>query len=118
MCPIVHFLALAFADKAFHPSLIDAGLTVHRLYSFECAGGRSMIQFRFCDTVLDKPIFRPSVRVFNGREVDPQRALSSKPIGQWMARLGERAGFTHRLKPYCLRRDIATSLAGSSIQSL
>ncbi|KAI4090404.1 MAG: hypothetical protein LQ339_008362 [Xanthoria mediterranea] len=32
-----------------------------------------------------------------------------------MARLGERAGFPHRLKPYCLRRDIATSLADTGI---
>ncbi|KAL8673854.1 MAG: hypothetical protein Q9168_001719 [Polycauliona sp. 1 TL-2023] len=88
MCPVVHFLALAFADKAFHPSLVEAGLS----------------------DILETPILRPASRGFAGKEVDPSKALSASIIGPWMARLGERAGFPHRLTPYCLRRDIATSL--------
>ena len=118
MYPIVHFLALAFVDKAFHSSLVNVGLSVHRLHSFACSGGRPMINFRLCDTIIDTSIFRLSVRGFSGREVDLSKALSSPAIGLWMARLSERAGFPHRWKPYCLRRDIATSLAGSSISPL
>ncbi|KAL8635049.1 MAG: hypothetical protein Q9228_007422 [Teloschistes exilis] len=35
MCPIVYFLALAFVDNAFHPELIQAGLSVGRLHRKE-----------------------------------------------------------------------------------
>jgi len=39
MCPVVHFMAFAFADNAFHPRLVDAGLTVRTMHSFRCPDG-------------------------------------------------------------------------------
>lgn len=115
MYPVVHFLALAFADEAFHPKLVEAGLSVQRLHGLSCPPGRSMIDFCFREDILETPIFRPLVQRLLGREVDPSRALSLTPIVSWVVRLGERAGFLYRLKLYCLRRDVATSLNGLSI---
>lgn len=40
MCPILHFLAIAFAHNAFHPRLVSAGLTPHTLHSFSSPDGR------------------------------------------------------------------------------
>lgn len=116
MCPIIYFLALAFADNIFHPKLVEAGLSVHRC--FTCPSGRSMIEFRFRDDIADTPIFRPSLRGFSGKQADLSRALAATRMRSWMSRLGERAGFPHPLMPYCLRREVATFLAGSSILRL
>ncbi|KAL8641816.1 MAG: hypothetical protein Q9228_001434 [Teloschistes exilis] len=113
MCPIVYFLALAFTDNIFHPKLVEAGISAHRLHSFTCPTGRSTIDFSFRKDVLETPIFRPSKQVFFGKESDTSRALTAAPMRDWMIRLGDRVGFTQKFKPYCLRRDIATSLADS-----
>ncbi|KAL9583651.1 MAG: hypothetical protein Q9203_004996 [Teloschistes exilis] len=115
MCPIIYFLALAFADNIFHPRLIQPGLSVDRLHKFTCPTGRTTIDFSFREDILDAPIFRPSAQVLSGKDGDTVRALTATRMRYWMIRLGERAGFPHALTPYCLRRDIATSLAGISL---
>ena len=58
LCPIVHFLALAFADNAFHQDLVAEGLTAHKLHQFRNPEGRITIDFKFRVSVLDMPIFR------------------------------------------------------------
>ena len=57
MCPIIHFVALAFVDNAFHEDLIAEGLAPNKLHSFQNPKGRITIDFKFRDDVLNKPIF-------------------------------------------------------------
>ena len=58
MCPIIHFVALAFVDNAFHEDLIAEGLVPNKLHSFQNPEGRITIDFKFRDDILNKPIFR------------------------------------------------------------
>jgi len=112
MCPILHFVAIAFADNAFHPKLAAAGLTPYTLHSFSCPDGRITVDFAFRDGILDIPIFRRVTRSLQGVQVDPRKALSANSFAYWMKRLGQRAGFEHSFLPYCLRREVGTELTG------
>ncbi|KAL9584905.1 MAG: hypothetical protein Q9212_001839 [Teloschistes hypoglaucus] len=76
MCPIIYFLALAFADSIFHPRLIQAGLSVDRLHKFACPTGRTTIDFSFREDILDATIFRPSAQVLSGKDGVTIRALT------------------------------------------
>lgn len=109
MCPILHFVAIAFAHNAFHPRLVSAGLTLH---NFSSPDGRITIDFAFRDDILEIPIFRRSTRSLEGVRVDPVKALSANSISYWTKRLGQRAGFDHPFQPYALRREVGTELTG------
>ncbi len=113
MCPILHFVAIAFAHNAFHPRLVSAGLTPYTLHNFSSPDGRITIDFAFRDDILEIPIFRRSTRSIEGVHVDPLKALSANSISYWTKRLGQRAGFDHPFQPYALRREVATELTGN-----
>lgn len=112
MCPIIHFLALAFADDVFHQDLTTQGLTAEKMHSFQNPEGRITIEFKFRDEVLDIPVFRSFERCLTGIRVHPTRALSASVISPEAKRLGQRAGLPHPFKPYCLRREVGTELTG------
>ena len=112
MCPILHFVAITFADNAFHPRLINAGLSPCSLHNFSIPDGRIIIDFTFKDDIFEIPIFRCSQRSIQGLRVDPKRALSANSISFWMKQLGQRAGFEYPLQPYALRRKVGTELKG------
>lgn len=114
MCPILHFVAIAFAHNAFHPRLVSTGLNPSRLHDFVSPDGRITIDFAFKDDILEIPIFRRSTRSIEGIHVDPRLALSANSISSWTKRLGQRAGFSHPFQPYALRRDVGTELTGMS----
>ena len=80
MCPILHFVAMAFAYQAFHPRLVSAGLTPHTLHSFSSPDGRITIDFAFRDDILEIPVFRRSTRSMEGVHVDSVKALSANSI--------------------------------------
>ncbi|MCJ1473138.1 hypothetical protein MMC13_001789 [Lambiella insularis] len=115
MCPILHFIAIAFADNAFHPKLVAAGLTPRTLHSFTPPEGRITIDFVFRNDILETPVFRRTMSSMKGVQVDPVRALSANSISYWMKRLGERAGFEHPLQPYALRREVGTELTDRGV---
>ena len=114
MCPILHFVAIAFAHNAFHPRLVSAGLTPHTLHNFSSPDGRITIDFAFRDDILELLIFRRSTRSIEGVHVDPLKALSANSISYWTKRLGQRAGFDHSFQPYALQREVGTELTGKS----
>jgi hypothetical protein len=114
MCPVIHFMALAFAGNAFHPRLVDAGLTVRTMHSFRCPDGRTTIKFALREDILDTPVFRRSRQTMEGVAVDPIKALSATAISYGMTRLGRNAGFDRPLQPYCLRREVGIELTGQS----
>jgi len=114
MCPVIHFTALAFADNAFHPRLIDAGLTVRTMHSFRCPDGRTTIQFALWDDILNTPIFRRSRQTMEGVTVDPVKAMSATALSYGTTRLARNASFDQSFHPYCLRREVGTELMGQS----
>ncbi|KAL9581014.1 MAG: hypothetical protein Q9203_006070 [Teloschistes exilis] len=113
MGPIVYFLALAFVDNAFHPELIQAGLTVRQLHSFACPSGT--IDFSFREEILTTPVFRSSSGCLYGKQTSGSRASSANTLGRWFARLGQRAGLPHPITPYCFQREVATSLTDAGV---
>ena len=112
MCPIIHFLALAFADDAFHPDLRDLGLTPAKLHSFENAEGRNTIEYKFRDDILDVPLFRSWHSTLDGVRTHPSKPLSAVTVHRESKRLGEQAGLPHPFRMYCLRREVGTELTG------
>ncbi len=114
MCPVIHFTAIAFADNAFHPRLIEAGLTVHTMHSFHCPDGRTTMQFALQDDILDTLIFCCSRQTMKGVTVDSIKAMSATTLSYGTTRLGRNAGFDRPFHPYCLRREVGTELMGWS----
>ena len=112
ICPIIHFLALAFADNAFHLALIEKGLNLGNLHSFRCAEGRNFISFRFRDEILDLLSFRTFERRLDGIYVHPYKVLSAKSVNDDAKRLGQCVGLPHPFRVYCLRREVNTELIG------
>lgn len=112
MCPVAHFLGLAFADRALHPALMEQGLTPAKLHTFKSPEGRVTIEFKFRDDILDIAVFRGWKSGFNGVEIDPVKPLKAQFLNEECRRLGEQAGLEHRFTPYCLRREVGTELTG------
>ena len=112
MCPIVHFLALAFADNAFHPELMAAGLSPTNLHSFATVEGRTTLEFKLRKDMKKVPIFRFWRSTLHGVEVDPTRPLPASNLNRESRRLGQQAGLLHPFRPYCLRREVGTQLTG------
>ena len=115
MCPIVHFLALAFADNAFHPQLVAAGLCAEDMHRFRNPEGRITIDFKFKDDILEVPLFRAYQRSFDGISVHPTKALPAQTLNEESKRLGQRAGLPHSFQPYCLRREVGTELTDRGV---
>ncbi|KAI4132430.1 MAG: hypothetical protein LQ347_002588 [Umbilicaria vellea] len=113
MCPVLHFLALAFTDQAFlNPHLTPANL---RKVSVPAHQGKVKIPWK--ESILDTPVFRAIEE--NGAGC---RALDAKPIQyedlrSYFKRLGERVGSEFFLHPYCIRRFAATAIddSGASV---
>ena len=114
MCPIAHFLGLAFPDQVFHPDLLAAGLNPSTLHTMKILEGSLTIEFKFRDSALALPIFRPHERGSAGIQVHPFKALSATTLGGYFRRLGQRAGLPHPFTPYCLRREVGTELTGGN----
>ena len=115
MCPIIHFVALAFADQAFQQGLLAQGLSPFHLHKFKNPEGRITIDFSFGDHMLDVPIFRTHERRLEEIRVHPFKAPGAKSIGRESRRLGERSGLPHPFRPYCLRREASTELTGELV---
>ena len=114
LCPILHFVAMAFAHNAFHSGLVSSGLTLYTLHSFSSPDGRVTIDFAFNDDILEIPVFRCSTHSVEGVHVDSVKALFANSISYWTKRLGQRADFDHPFQPYALRREVGTELTGET----
>ena len=114
MCPIAHFLGLAFTDQVFHPDLLAAGLTPSTLHTMNIPEGSNAIEFKLGNDVSDLPIFRPHEIRSTGIQVHPSKALSANILSSYFRRWGERAGLPHTFTPYCLRREVGTELTGTN----
>lgn len=111
MCPVLHFLALAFADQAFlNPHLTPANL---RKVSVPAHQGKVKIPFK--GSILDKPIFRAIEENGAGCRASDAKPMQYEDLRSHFKRLGERAGSEFSLHPYCIRRFAATAIDGDSL---
>ena len=93
MCPVIHFTAIAFADNAFHPRLVEAGLTIRTMHSFRCPDGRTTIQFALREDILSTLIFRCFRQIMEGVIVDPIKVMTVATLSYGTKRLSRNAGF-------------------------
>lgn len=108
LCPILHFLALAFSDNTFRAP----GLTPENFFSVVVPSQRNSIEFQWKESILDTPIFRRTENTTNGTGISPYRCLSDKVFRDQLQRLGFSAGYKDILTPYAVRRG-----AGNAVDS-
>jgi len=80
MCLIVHFAAFAFTDNAFHFDLVNAELTPYNMHDFCSPSDRIIIDFNFCDDILNVSIFCHFKQNLKNINVDSIKALSASFI--------------------------------------
>ncbi|KAF3077820.1 hypothetical protein TWF102_004622 [Orbilia oligospora] len=105
-CPVLNFLALAFADDAF----LDFS-TPEDLFSLEISEFRNGQVYHFKDSVLEQPILRRASR--DGASLT-ERPWSDDDYRAILSKCGMKAGFKEDLLPYALRRGCANAVIGKS----
>ncbi|KAI9855621.1 MAG: hypothetical protein M1824_005948 [Vezdaea acicularis] len=104
-CPILLFLALAFADEAFED--VSSPEALNRIRVPPC---REAIQFRWKNSMLNIPIFRQTESTVNGPRISPTRALPASDYAAYLGKLSLSAGLERKVTPYCLRRGGANAI--------
>jgi hypothetical protein len=110
LCPVSHFLALAFADDAFDASEIRSPEDVYRI---PVPSYRNSYQIKWKSQILDVPIFRRTDRHQFGVFISSDRALQYDAFNQLCQRLGRHAGLEDPFTPYCIRRGVANAIDGN-----
>lgn len=108
-CPILHFLALAFADNAFaspHISNLDD------IYQIRIENFKESIELSWKKEMMKVPVFRRPVRRLNGMDISSNMAEQYDHFRTDLLRLGKNAGFMPPLTSYCLRRGAADVVDG------
>ncbi|OJD24725.1 hypothetical protein ACJ73_03904 [Blastomyces percursus] len=72
LCPILHFLALALADRAFEAQGINSP---EDIFHIEVPPYQNSLQLRWRSGMLDIPVFRRTVHTAHGVRISPDRAL-------------------------------------------
>ncbi|KAF8250945.1 hypothetical protein K440DRAFT_113864 [Wilcoxina mikolae CBS 423.85] len=106
LCPILHFLSLAFADNAFRAP----DLTPENFFSVFVPPQRNSIEFQWKESILNTPVFRRTEHTVNGTGISPYRCLSDKVFRDQLRRLGLSAGFKDILTPYAIRRGTGNAV--------
>ena len=106
-CPILHVLALAFADDAFESEWINCP---EDLSTFQIPSHLQSLPLRWKDSKLETPIFRRAV--FEGGRIitSPTKALQYGTIANHNLRLGKSMGYPDPFRLYCLRRGAANAI--------
>ncbi|KAH0545274.1 hypothetical protein FGG08_000573 [Glutinoglossum americanum] len=72
LCPILQFLALAFADDAFEA---EGVYSLEDIFRLNIEAPRNSLQLKWKHLRLDSPIFRRTVRISDGIRISPDKAL-------------------------------------------
>lgn len=109
LCPIIHILALAFADDAFEPKIAQK---VDDLFYAEASSGGFVTHIRFKPQMDDIPIFRQAVHSARGSRTSAQKAMRYHVFNDYLQRLGRSTGFRQILTAYCVRRGTGNAMDG------
>ncbi|KAI9765002.1 MAG: hypothetical protein M1840_007924 [Geoglossum simile] len=101
-CPVLQFLALAFADRAFEASNLQSAQDLRRVR----IDPPLMCQiFHWKESILDIPVFRQAKRVVGGIMTSPDRAWQYDSFQPSLRILGKATGFKHPITVYSIRRE-------------
>jgi len=109
LCPVLHFLALAFSDNAFKAPDLDCP---EAIYQMKVPEPRQAIELEWDGEILNKCIFRRAEKGVSGMKIS-DRVLPYYSISKHFRKAGQDAGFRENLTPYAIRR--ATGNAVNSI---
>ena len=116
MCPVMPFLALACADRAFHPLfyteglVISNGLNIGKVRTMLPERGRDHIELRWRKDIYDTPVFRAVKTDINEKHIDGLRVWSVSSLGRYLKCVGECAGIEGSVMPYFIRREVGTEI--------
>jgi hypothetical protein len=111
-CPILHVLALAFADGAFRSEFIR---TPDDLYNFSVDAERGIraVPIEWKPEVMELPLFRRAIRSANGYETS-SKAWTCADAMPHTKSLGRAVGFKHPLRLYAARRGAGEAIDGEN----
>jgi hypothetical protein len=111
-CPMLLFLALAFADDAFRD--VSNVRDFFRLkVPVDDNVQRQTLEIKFKDSVLDMPIFREISATSTGFTISDTEAWSYGSVRTLTKELGRSAGFKQDITPYDMRRGAANKIEGT-----
>ena len=97
LCPVLQFLALAFADDAFEAPNLKSP---EHIFQLKVEHPRESLQLRWKDSMLETPIFRRAVRTPSGIRTSINKALTYDSFYTYLKRLGRSTGFPQILTSY------------------
>ncbi|KAI9799085.1 MAG: hypothetical protein M1833_004279 [Piccolia ochrophora] len=113
LCPVTHFLGLAFADVAFR----NEKLTPENIRTLQVPKDQGKLQIKFKDEVSEVPIFRRVEQTAFGPRISAERAMPYNTLHFAVGRLGQRGGCDFALHPYAIRRYVATTMDASGVST-
>lgn len=108
-CPILQFLALAFADQAF---ATDDLRSAKQLQNARVQPPLNCQIFQWKDSILDIPVFRQPVQVAEGVRTSPDRAWQYDHFHPSLKTLGLATGFREIISIYAIRRETGNVMNG------
>ena len=103
-CPVLHMLALAFADNAFASDDIKSAEDIYKLTVPEF---KESIHLKWKDEWMSRPIFRRACSTVNGPVTSMVKALPYASYASHLSKIAVGAGFRANLTAYAFRRGAA-----------
>lgn len=108
-CPVLQFLALAFADQAF---ATDDLRLAKQLQNARVQPPLNCQIFQWKESILDIPVFRQPVQVAEGVRTSPDRAWQYDQFHPSLKILGLATGFREIISIYVIRRETGNVMNG------
>lgn len=114
-CPILHILALGFANDAFKSEWIRHPEDISTL---EVPLYLEGVPLEWKPSKLEIPLFRGNIRLENGIITSDTNPLQYRTIAEQTLRLGRSAGFREPFRFYNLRRGCGNALNSQSCYTI
>ncbi len=103
-CPVLHMLALAFADNAFASDEIQSAQDI---YNLTIPDFKESIHLKWKSEWMCRPIFRRACSTIDGPVTSLIKALPHASYASYLSALALGAGFRASLTAYAFRRGAA-----------
>lgn len=108
-CPVLQFLALAFADQAF---ATDNLRSAKQLQNARVQPPLNCQIFQWKELILDIPMFRQPVQVAKGMRTSPDRTWQYDHFHPSLKTLGLATGFKEIISIYVIQRETGNVING------
>ncbi|KAH8145064.1 uncharacterized protein LAJ45_10975 [Morchella importuna] len=110
-CPIMNFLALAFADNAF----MEGGIKKPEdLFALEIPDFKETLSINWKEDMLETPVFRRQ----EGTDISRTTPMAYRDLNHYVGRLGVLSGYPQRLTTYVLRRGAANAVDSPEVSEV